>query len=45
MRTTSRVRVDSDADAYRVSIELIADEDGRERFRRTWERTFPRELQ
>ncbi len=45
VRTTSRVRVDSDADAYRVSIELVADEDGRERFRRTWERTFPRELQ
>ena len=45
VRTASRVRVDSDAETYRVSIELTAEEDGRERFRRRWEREFPRELQ
>jgi len=45
VRTSSHVRLDSDADTYRVTIELVADEDGQERFRKTWERTFPRELQ
>jgi hypothetical protein len=45
VRTSSHVRVDSDPQTYRVRIELVADEDGQERFRKTWERTFPRELQ
>jgi putative CocE/NonD family hydrolase len=45
VRTSSRVRVDSDAEAYHVAIDLVAEEDGVERFRRRWERTFPRELQ
>jgi uncharacterized protein len=45
IRTESRVRVDSDRETYRVRIELVADENGAERFRKTWERTFPRELQ
>ena len=45
VRTASRVRLDSDAETYRLSIELTAFEDGRERFRKRWERTIPRELQ
>jgi putative CocE/NonD family hydrolase len=45
VRTASHVRVDSDADHYRVTIELTAYEDDRERFRKRWERTFGRELQ
>ncbi len=44
-RAWSRVRMDSDADAYRVAIELVVSEDGRERWRRSWERTVPRDLQ
>jgi uncharacterized protein len=44
VRTTSHVRLDSDPLTYRVRIELVADENGEERFRKTWERTFPREL-
>jgi len=39
------VRVDSDRDTYRVAIELVVDDDGRERHRRRWERTVPRDLQ
>ena len=45
VRTASRVRLDSDAETYRLSIELTAFEDGQERFRKRWERTIPRELQ
>ncbi len=45
VRTASRVRIDSNATTYRVSIELTVDEDGRERFRKRWERTFDRDLQ
>ncbi len=45
VRTASRVRLDSDAETYRLSIELTAFEEGQERFRKRWERTIPRELQ
>jgi uncharacterized protein len=45
VRTTSHVRLDSDPQTYRVTIEVVAHENGDERFRRTWEQTFPRELQ
>jgi len=45
VRTTSRVRLDSDAETYRITIDLAAFEDGEERFRKRWERTIPRELQ
>ena len=45
VRTTSRVRLDSDAETYRLTIELRAFEDGTERFHKRWERTIPRELQ
>jgi putative CocE/NonD family hydrolase len=44
-RAWSRVRMDSDASTYRVAIELVVSEDGQERWRRSWERTFPRDLQ
>jgi hypothetical protein len=39
------VRLDSDAETYRLTIELRAFEDGAERFHKRWERTIPRELQ
>jgi uncharacterized protein len=45
VRSTSHVRLDSDPETYRVTIEVVAHENGTERFRRTWERSFPRELQ
>ncbi|MEP6759319.1 MAG: CocE/NonD family hydrolase [Actinomycetota bacterium] len=45
VRTTSHVRLDSDAETYRVTIELRAFDDGREIFRKGWERTIARELQ
>ena len=38
-------RIVSDADAYTVEIELKVSEDGRERWTRRWDRTFPRDLQ
>jgi hypothetical protein len=41
---TTRVRVTSDRHSYEVSIELVAAEDGEERWRRSWARTFPRDL-
>jgi putative CocE/NonD family hydrolase len=44
-RTLATVAVESDPTAYRVTIELLVTEDGRERQRRTWDRTFPRDLQ
>jgi len=40
---TSTVR--SDAAAYRLAIEVVVSEDGEERWRRSWERTFPRDGQ
>ena len=45
VRSFTRLRLDSDRDAYRLSIELVVEEDGRERRRRRWERTIPRDLQ
>jgi len=43
--TVSTLRVDSDGDTYRVAIELVVSEDGTERWRRRWDRRFPRDLQ
>jgi predicted acyl esterase len=40
-----RMRIDSDAREYRVHIELTTAEDGQERWRRSWDRAFPRDLQ
>ncbi len=37
--------VQSDRDAYRVRIDLMVREDGRERWHRTWDRTIPRDHQ
>jgi hypothetical protein len=45
VRTQSRLRIDSSAEEYRVSIELTAYEDGKERFSKRWDRTFPRDGQ
>jgi uncharacterized protein len=45
VRTQSRVRVDSTAEAYTVAIELTAYEDGAERFTKRWDRVFPRDGQ
>ena len=45
VRTTSRVRLDSDAETYRLSIELTAFEDGTRAVPQAWERAIPRELQ
>jgi hypothetical protein len=45
VRTESHVRLESDAQTYRVTIEVVAHENDEERFRRKWEQTFPRELQ
>jgi hypothetical protein len=45
VRSFTRLRVDSDRDAYRLVIELVVNEDGNERRRRRWERTIPRDLQ
>jgi hypothetical protein len=45
VRTTSHLRIDSDAEAYHVAIEITAGEDGEEPRRRTWERRIPRNLQ
>jgi hypothetical protein len=45
VRTHSRVRVDSTAEAYTVAIELTAYEDGAERFTKRWDRVFPRDGQ
>lgn len=40
-----RVRMESDANEYRLAIDLQVREDGQERWHRTWERTFPRDHQ
>ena len=45
VRTTSHTRIDSDADAYHVTIEVTASEEGGERWERRWERRIPRNLQ
>ncbi len=44
-RTRAKVSVESDRTTYRVTIELLVTENGEERGRRTWERTFARDLQ
>jgi hypothetical protein len=43
---TSRadVTIRSDARAFHARIDLVVSEDGRERFRRRWERSIPRAL-
>lgn len=41
----AEMTVESDRDAYRVGIDLVVSEDGVERWRRRWDRTFPRDLQ
>jgi hypothetical protein len=40
-----RMRLDSDATEYRVHIDLTTAEGGQERWGRSWDRTFPRDLQ
>ncbi len=45
VRTRAHTRIDSDAEAYRVRIELRADRDGDARWSRTFERRIPRRLQ
>jgi uncharacterized protein len=44
-RTLATVSVESDRAAYHVTIELVVTENGRERRRRTWDRTILRDLQ
>jgi hypothetical protein len=41
----AEMTVESDRQAYRVGIDLVVSEDGVERWRRRWDRTFPRDLQ
>ncbi|MGZ8631419.1 MAG: CocE/NonD family hydrolase [Actinomycetota bacterium] len=38
------VAIESDADAFHTTIDLVVREDGAERFRRRWERAIPRDL-
>ncbi|HEX6844535.1 MAG TPA: CocE/NonD family hydrolase [Actinomycetota bacterium] len=45
VRSRVDVRLESDADTYRVAIDLVVSEDGRERWRRRWDREFPRDRQ
>jgi hypothetical protein len=45
VRSTSRLRVDSDAEAYRVRIEIEAGEGDAVRWSRRWERRIDRNLQ
>jgi putative CocE/NonD family hydrolase len=45
VRAFTRVRVDSDRDGYHVGIDLVTHDGDRERHRRRWERTIPRDLQ
>ena len=44
-RTHTHVKVNSDRNTYRVRVELVASENGEERWRRSWDRTIPRDLQ
>jgi predicted acyl esterase len=41
----TEVKVESDRTTYRLRIELVVSEDGQERWRRSWDRTIPRDLQ
>jgi hypothetical protein len=45
VRTSSRLRIESDAEAYRVQVEIDAGEGGEVRWSRRWERRIPRNLQ
>jgi uncharacterized protein len=45
VRSQVIVRMDSDATMYRVVIDLAVSENGQQRRRRRWDRTFPRDLQ
>jgi hypothetical protein len=45
VRTESRTRIDSDADAYHVRIEIDAGEGDEVQWSGRWERTIPRNLQ
>jgi predicted acyl esterase len=44
-RALATVAVESDRATYRVTIDLVVSENGEERQRRRWDRTFPRDLQ
>ncbi|MEP7060152.1 MAG: CocE/NonD family hydrolase [Actinomycetota bacterium] len=43
--THTEVKIESDRTSYRVKVELVATENGEERWRRSWDRTFDRDLQ
>ncbi len=45
VRAVARTRMESDAETYRLHIDLVVSEDGEERWHRTWERSFPRDHQ
>jgi putative CocE/NonD family hydrolase len=45
VRSESRLRIESDSDAYHVWVEVDAGEDGETRWSRRWERRFPRNRQ
>jgi predicted acyl esterase len=45
VRSQVSLRMDSDATTYRVVVDLAVSENGEERRRRHWDRTFPRDLQ
>jgi hypothetical protein len=45
VRTESRMRIDSDADAYHVRIDVEAGEGDETTWSRRWERRIPRRLQ
>jgi len=45
VQTASRLRIDSDAGAYRVRLDLDVREDDQVRWSRRWERRVPRNLQ
>jgi len=45
VRSQVTLRMDSDPETYRVVIDLAVSENGEERRRRRWDRTFPRDLQ
>ena len=38
------VTIESDAETFRATIDLVVHEDGEERYRRRWERAIPRDL-
>ena len=44
VRSRSDLTIESDAEAFHVTIDLVVHDDGEERFRRRWDRTIPRDL-